>query len=164
MKAIHIIGRKNSGKTTLIVELIQHFASQGIKVGSVKHTHHRHELDVPGKDSFRHREAGANPVAILSPGMTAIFRPNPSGDAADGYAWIEPLFNDCELVLVEGNSATSQTKLEVWRQATGSDPMALQDAGIRAVISDDAPAVRQPIWGRQDVITLADRVLKLARD
>jgi molybdopterin-guanine dinucleotide biosynthesis protein B len=164
MKAIHIIGRKNSGKTTLIVELIQHFSAQGMKVGSIKHTHHRHELDVPGKDSFRHREAGANPVAILSPGMTAVFRPNPSGDAADGYGWIESLFNDCELVLVEGNSATTQTKLEVWREAIGTEPMAIQDFGIAAVISDDAPVVRQPVWGRNNISTLADRILNLARD
>ncbi|MBX9653446.1 molybdopterin-guanine dinucleotide biosynthesis protein B [bacterium] len=164
MKAIHIIGRKNSGKTTLIVELIQHFSSQGIRVGSIKHTHHRHELDVPGKDSFRHREAGANPVAILSPGMTAIFRPNPSGDASDGYEWIEPLFGDCELVLVEGNSATSQTKLEVWRKATLTEPMALHDSAIRAVISDDTPEVPQPVWRRNDIVAIADRILKFVRE
>jgi len=164
MKAIHIIGRKNSGKTTLIVELIQHFAVRGINVGSVKHTHHRHELDIPGKDSFRHREAGANPVAILSPGMSAVFRPNASGEATDGFAWIEPLFAGCELVLVEGNSSTSQTKLEVWRQEVGNPPMALDDPGVQAVISDDAPAVKQPVWGRKDVDELAERILNLVRD
>jgi hypothetical protein len=96
--------------------------------------------------------------------MTVVFRPNPSGDAADGYGWIESLFNDCELVLVEGNSATTQTKLEVWREAIGTEPMAIQDFGIAAVISDDAPVVRQPVWGRNNISTLADRILNLARD
>ncbi len=73
---LHIIGRKNAGKTTLVVELIERLTGRGLVVGSIKHTHHRHELDVPGKDSYRHREAGAAPVAIVSPGMTAVFRPN----------------------------------------------------------------------------------------
>lgn len=162
MKLIHIIGRKNSGKTTLVVALIEHFASQGIRVGSVKHTHHRHELDVPGKDSFRHREAGASPVAILSPGMTAVFRPNLSGEAADGYAWIEPLFADCEIVLVEGNSATTSPKIEVWRAAVGNEPMANEDAAILAVISDDEPAVKQPVWTRSDLALLAEQIRGMA--
>ena len=162
MKFIHIIGRKNSGKTTLVVALIEYFTSQGIRVGSVKHTHHRHELDVPGKDSFRHREAGASPVAILSPGMTAVFRPNPSGDAGDGYAWIEPLFAGCELVLVEGNSATTSSKIEVWRAAVGNEPMANEDAAILAVISDDEPNVKQPVWPRSDLAMIANRISGIA--
>ena len=59
MRRIHIIGRKNSGKTTLVVELVQQLSAMGKRVATIKHTHHRHELDVPGKDSYRHREAGA---------------------------------------------------------------------------------------------------------
>jgi molybdopterin-guanine dinucleotide biosynthesis adapter protein len=159
---IHIVGRKNSGKTTLIVELIAELSGRGLLVGSVKHTHHHHELDVPGKDSFRHREAGASPVAILSPGMTAVFRPNVTGVAGHGYRWIEPLFADCDLVLVEGYSQADAMKIEVWRAATATPPMAEEDAQILAVISDDKPAVRQPTWPRASISNLADRVIELA--
>jgi len=69
---IHIVGRKNAGKTTLVCDLIAALTQQGLRVATVKHTHHQHELDVPGKDSWRHREAGAAAVGILSPGMVAM--------------------------------------------------------------------------------------------
>ena len=78
MHRIHIIGRKNSGKTTLVVDLVRHFRAQGYRVGTIKHTHHHHELDTPGKDSFRHRQAGAKAVGIVAPTMSAIFWPSPS--------------------------------------------------------------------------------------
>ena len=61
-----MIGRKNSGKTTLVSELVTEFTARGYRVGTIKHTHHQHELDVPGKDSYRHREAGAAIVGIIS--------------------------------------------------------------------------------------------------
>jgi molybdopterin-guanine dinucleotide biosynthesis protein B len=133
-------------------------------VGSIKHTHHHHELEVPGKDSFRHRQAGASPVAILSPGMTAVFRPNESGIARDGYAWLAPAFADCELVLVEGDSQALAAKIEVWRAATETGPMAAEDLRIRAVVTDDALSVAQPIWPRADIRAVADGVLALARE
>ncbi|MGD9723652.1 MAG: molybdopterin-guanine dinucleotide biosynthesis protein B [Pirellulales bacterium] len=163
MPMVHVIGRKNSGKTTLIVELIGELTARGLRVGSIKHTHHHHELDVPGKDSFRHRQAGASPVAILSPGMTAVFRPNESGIAGQGYAWLEPAFRDCDLVLVEGDSQAVATKIEVWRAATGASPMAAEDRLIRAVVTDDQLAVPQPIWPRANICAVADGVLTLAR-
>jgi molybdopterin-guanine dinucleotide biosynthesis protein MobB len=73
MKRLHVIGGKNHGKTTLVVELVKEFSRRGISVGTIKHTHHQHELDVPGKDSYRHRMAGAAAVGILSPSMSALF-------------------------------------------------------------------------------------------
>ncbi len=160
---IHIIGRKNSGKTTLIVDLIAELSGRGLRVGTIKHTHHHHELDVPGKDSFRHRQAGATPVAILSPGMTAVFRPNVSGRAADGYDWIAPAFGDCDLVLVEGDSQAAAVKVEVWRSVCDTAPMAADDPAIAAVISDDAPTVRQDVWPRAGIAALADRMWNLAQ-
>jgi|GEM_PF-195703 len=77
MHRIHIIGRKNSGKTTLVVDLVRHFRALGYRVGTIKHTHHQHELDTPGKDSYRHRQAGAMAVGIVAPTMNAVFWPTP---------------------------------------------------------------------------------------
>jgi molybdopterin-guanine dinucleotide biosynthesis adapter protein len=155
---LHIIGRKNSGKTTLITDLIAYFITRGKRVGSIKHTHHRHELDVPGKDSYKHREAGASPVAIVSPGMTAVFRPNPTGIASDGYAWLEPMWEGCDLVLIEGDSQTPLPKVEVWRQAVGDVPIAVQDQTILAVISDDPIPTTGRHWCRTPLETLADQL------
>jgi molybdopterin-guanine dinucleotide biosynthesis protein B len=160
---IHVVGRKNSGKTTLIVELITELTARGLHVGSAKHTHHHHELDVSGKDSFLHRQAGAAPVAILSPGMTAVFRPNDSGQSSDGYDWVEPLFRDCDLLLVEGDSRTAAMKIEVWRAVCDTAPMANADPAILAVVSDEEPPVRQAVWPRTGIANLANRVLELAR-
>lgn len=159
---IHIVGGKNSGKTTLVVELVEHFASRGYRVGTIKHTHHHHELDTPGKDSHRHRTAGAAVVGILSPGMSAVFRPGEDKhDAEDRYAPLAPMFEGCDLVLVEGHSRAAAPKIEVWRAANDRPPLALADASILAVVTDDPLDVSVDCWSRSDVAALADRILEL---
>jgi molybdopterin-guanine dinucleotide biosynthesis adapter protein len=162
MKRIHILGRKNHGKTTLVVELVEHLTARGLRVGTIKHTHHSHELDTPGKDSHRHREAGASVVGILSRGMSAVFwAPEASAAAgpADRYEKFAPHFACCDLVIVEGDTQTTGIKVEVWREAVGSTPMAKDDATIAAVISDDDPQVNVPVWPRKKIAAIADEVL-----
>ncbi len=162
MKRVHIIGRKNSGKTTLVVDLVEHLSERGFCVGTIKHTHHRHELDTPGKDSYQHRTAGASVVGILSRDMTAVFKSTVSDqDISDRYAKIEPAYRGCDLVLVEGNSQTDELKLEVWRKETETDPIALTDDTIHAIVSYDAPPVSQPVWPRGNIEAIADQVLDL---
>lgn len=158
---VHIIGRKNHGKTMLVEDLVRHFSAQGVRVGTIKHTHHRHELDVPGKDSYRHREAGAAVSAILSPTMAAVFSPCAEGDGQDRYDLVAPLMADCRLVLVEGHAAADGFKLEVWRAAAGTRPIAADDPTVHAVISNDAPDVDVPVWPRGDVAALAAKILLL---
>jgi len=81
LNRLHVIGRKNSGKTTLVVQLVHELRERGYHVATIKHTHHDHELDTPGKDSFRHRQAGSVAVGILSPKMNAVFWPQPDAAA-----------------------------------------------------------------------------------
>ncbi|MEO8493647.1 MAG: molybdopterin-guanine dinucleotide biosynthesis protein B [Planctomycetota bacterium] len=161
MKRVHIVGRKNSGKTTLIVDLVRHLTAGGYRVGTVKHTHHHHELDTPGKDSHRHREAGAAVVGILSPGMTAVFCPTDQATrkAADRYDQLSPMFADCDIVLVEGNLQTTAFKVEVWRAAVTDQPIAGLDSSISAVITDDAVDVAVPTWSRSNLRELARQLL-----
>jgi molybdopterin-guanine dinucleotide biosynthesis protein len=119
---IHIVGRRNSGKTTLVCELVTALTQRGYRVATIKHTHHHHELDTPGKDSWHHRESGAAAVGILSPRMTAMFFPqqretasNDSGSDSPSqhdpvaheirYQRFETLFSDCDLILVEGDES-----------------------------------------------------------
>jgi molybdopterin-guanine dinucleotide biosynthesis protein B len=167
MKRIHILGRKNHGKTTLLVELVEHLTARGFRVGTIKHTHHAHELDTPGKDSHRHRAAGASVSAILSRSLNAVFWPpelvKNDGEAttANRYAAFEPHFAGCDLVLVEGDTTCQGTKIEVWRQAVGSEPMALSDPQIRAVVTDDAINVPVPCVPRSDIAAIASIVLEL---
>ena len=173
MKRVHIIGGKNHGKTTLIVELVREFDQRGLRVGTIKHTHHHHELDTPGKDSHRHREAGAAVVGICSRSMNAVFWPEPdnrnsnSSDAATErdptYAAFSPMFENCDLVLVEGDSRTRACKLEVWRSAPGTPPLAKSDPSIAAVITDDSPGgdLDAPLWPRSNVAAIVKNLLAM---
>lgn len=161
MHRIHVIGRKNHGKTQLIVELVAELRRRGLRLGTIKHTHHRHELDTPGKDSHRHREAGAAVVGILSHGMSAVFVPTHDADGpVDRYAALAPLFADCAVVLVEGDSQARAPRIEVWRAAAGTPPLALEDTAIRAVVTDDPVEVRVPVLPRSDVGGLATWLLE----
>jgi molybdopterin-guanine dinucleotide biosynthesis protein B len=159
MKRIHIVGRKNHGKTTLIVDLLEECRRRGIRVGSIKHSAHRHELDPPGKDSYRHREAGANPAAIVSRNLVGVFVPR--DDATDAYASIAPLFADCELVLVEGDIDAQSPKIEVWRECRGTTCLAAERDDILAVVSDDAPPTSLPVWPRQGVVQIVENLLEM---
>ncbi len=156
MKRLHIIGRKNHGKSTLVAELVAYLKRQGHRVGTIKHTHHQHELDTPGKDSHRHRQAGADVVGILSPTMNALFwEPTVNDNTSDRYAEFEARFSDCDLVLVEGDSRTTAAKIEVWRSEVGSEPIALQDRSILAVVTDDALDASITTLSRRDIPKLA---------
>ena len=159
MKICHIIGRKNHGKTTLIVDLVRELTRRHIKVGTIKHTCHSHTLDTPGKDSYRHQTAGAAPASIVTKDMLAVYVPYES----DGHALdrLSSLFADCDLVMVEGNPDWPGVKLEVWRETLGSGPMALEQDNISAVITDDPIDTSIPVWSRDDLDKLADQVQEI---
>ena len=159
-KRLHIIGRKNSGKTTLIVDLIRELTRRGHRVGTIKHTHHNHELDTPGKDSHRHREAGSSIVGILSRQMNAIFWPREhSGDSpAARYQQFDTFMCQCDIVLVEGDSSTDAIKIEVYRAVTEQPPIAATDSGILAVVSNDPLCLNVPIWSRDELEKMADKI------
>jgi len=136
MNRVHIVGRKNHGKTQLIFELIEEFARRGLRVGSIKHSPHAHELDHPGKDSHRHRRAGAHPSAVVTSDLIDVFQRR---EGADFYRQLGPAFQDCELMLVEGDFDGPGLKVEVWRQAIGGPCLANGRSDISAIISDDQP-------------------------
>ncbi|MFN9717660.1 MAG: molybdopterin-guanine dinucleotide biosynthesis protein B [Planctomycetota bacterium] len=159
---LHIVGRKNSGKTTLICELVRELQCRGLRVATIKHTHHRHELDTPGKDSHKHREAGAAAVGILTPQMTAAFIPMDRQEMGQHrYAAFDMIFSDFDLILVEGDLQTTASRLEVWHSAVSEPPYAATDTEISAVISDECPgAIRCAVWSRTDIAGLADKILR----
>ncbi len=156
VERLHILGSKNHGKTTLIVDLIRILTRRGLRLGTIKHTGHRHELDAPGKDSHRFRHGGAEWVGVLSPTMTALFHEPPEGDSVqDPYARLLPWFADCDLILVEGDTQTTAAKIEVWRAEMGTPPLASSLTGIRAIVTDDPWDHALPRLLRRDVAGIA---------
>lgn len=132
-------------------------------MGTVKHTHHHHELDTPGKDSQLHRAAGASVVGIISPSMNALFLPTepavrPKSDA-ERYQPFMPWLESCDVVLVEGDSQTPAPKLEVWRTGFDSLPLAAEGCRVLGVVTDDPLELDVAILTRRGVAALADWIL-----
>lgn len=162
VRAIHVIGRKNHGKTTLIVELVSHLARCGVRVGTVKHCGHEHPLEAPGKDSTRHRLAGAEPVAVITPGQTALYQRRTPDTSP--YAPLHSHFSGCDVVIIEGDLDGPGPKLEVWRAAAGGAPLALERDDILGMVTDDATPWAGSTWSRRDVAAVAEAVQRLARE
>lgn len=151
MKRIHIVGRKNHGKTTLTVELVEALCQRGLKVGTLKHSSHQHELDTPGKDSHRHREAGGDPATIVTPQTTGVYFKTPP--PPEVYDIIAPLYAHCDILLVEGNIDAEGPKIEVWRAVRETAMLALERDDITAVVTDDpTPSpLNIPVISRQSI-------------
>jgi molybdopterin-guanine dinucleotide biosynthesis adapter protein len=160
MRRVHLVGHSGHGKTTLAVALIAHWTAAGLHVGSIKHTGHVHELDTPGKDSWRQRQAGAHPAAIIARDRLALHLPLQPTE--DPYAKLAPHYADCALVLVEGDVETTAPKVEVWRAGLGVPPMASTRPDISAIITDDRTGLTLAHWSKQNMPRLATRILELA--
>ena len=151
MRVVGFSGYSGSGKTTLIEQLIAAMNAQRLRVSVVKHAHHAFDVDREGKDSWRHRRAGAYEVVIASDRRLALMREyehvaDPSVD--DLIAELGP----CDWVLVEGFKHAALPKLEVWREAAGHPVRYPDDPNIVAVCTDDA--ARLPVVTTLPVLDL----------
>lgn len=155
MKIFGIAGYSGSGKTTLIERLIPHIASFGLSVSVIKHAHHGFDVDRKGKDSHRHREAGAGEVLITCSSRWALLhesRDTPEPSLAEYVALLSP----CDIVLVEGFKSDPLPKLEVYRPVTGKPPLWPTMADIVAVSSDTAlVGLPVPILNLDDAMSIA---------
>ena len=150
MKTFGFAGYSGSGKTTLIEQLIPRFVKQGLRVSLIKHAHHAFDVDQPGKDSYRHRHAGASEVLVTSSRRWVLMHelrgePEPSFDAQVKH--LAP----CDLLLVEGFKHAPIPKLEIWRAATGEGLLHPSDPHIVAVASDQDIDTRLPRLDLNDV-------------
>lgn len=161
---LHIVGRKNAGKTTLVCDLVGAFTERGYRVATIKHTHHRHELDTPGKDSHRHRTSGAVGVGILSPGISAVFLPQPPGDdQTDRYSELIAALPPVDLILVEGDLSTTHLKIEVWRAGLSEQPYANQADDIWAIVTDDDVQGNTQLLPRRNISELVHALSSLLK-
>lgn len=136
-----LAGWSGAGKTQLAEALISHFSDAGLRVATIKHAHHDFEADLPGKDSWRHRHAGAAQVLVSSAKRAALFTEYNGADEPDLTDLLAQLA-PADLVLVEGFKTAPIPKLEVWRAALGKPQLYTNDANIIAIASDapiDAP-------------------------
>ena len=149
MQVFGVTGASGSGKTTLIVAMLPRLKALGLTVSTIKHAHHGFDIDRPGKDSHRHREAGAREVLVASPGRWALLHENdgPEPGLDELLSRLAPV----DLVLVEGFRRDGIPKLEVHRPSVGQPPRWPDDPSILAVASD----VPLPDCGRP-VLPLAD--------
>jgi molybdopterin-guanine dinucleotide biosynthesis adapter protein len=150
-----ITGWKNAGKTTLVERLVAEFVRRGLTVNTVKHGHHDLDVDHPGRDSYRHRAAGATEVAVVGGHRYAIMREQEEPSLAEVLARLAP----ADLVLIEGYKREPHRKIEV---RAGGEPMAPQDSAIIAIACDDPkPAEeRLPWFRRDDIASLADFIVR----
>jgi molybdopterin-guanine dinucleotide biosynthesis protein B len=150
MKTIGFAGWSGSGKTTLIEKLIPLFVKRGLRVSLIKHAHHTFDVDQPGKDSYRHRHAGASEVLVTSSRRWVLMH-ELRGER-------EPTFEDqvrrispCDLLIVEGFEFARIPKVEVWRAMTGEPFLHPKDPDIVAVASDGPVGTTLPLLNLNDV-------------
>jgi molybdopterin-guanine dinucleotide biosynthesis protein MobB len=147
---VGIVGRKDSGKTHLVVRLVAEFRRRGLTVSTIKHTHHHDvEPDAPGKDSFRHREAGAGEVLVASDRRWYLVH-EARDDGPPDLAGLVSRLAPCDVVLIEGyKGLTTLPRIEVYRPGAtaAAAPLAAGDPGILAIASPGAAAGRGPGQG-----------------
>ena len=162
MKLWGVVGWKDAGKTGLMERLVAEFVSRGLSVSTIKHAHHGFDVDQPGKDSFRHREAGASEVLVASAARYAIMH--------ELRATIEPSLEDLvarlalvDLVLVEGYKRDRHPKIEAWRAVNANPLIAEGDDTVRAIASDTELDLDKPVFDLDDTKSIADFIFQELR-
>jgi molybdopterin-guanine dinucleotide biosynthesis protein B len=163
MRVFGIAGFKNAGKTTLMVELVQEFVRRGLRVATIKHAHHAFDIDHPGKDSFQHRQAGAQQVIVASAKRWAQITELEEGREPSLSELLDRI-DDVDLVLVEGYKRDHHPRLELRRDGREAPELAGTDAGICAIVADkDIAAAPVPVILRSNLAAIADLVFEHAR-
>ncbi len=146
---ISIVGRSNSGKTTLIERLVPELKKRGYKVGTIKHDAHGFEIDYEGKDTYRHFQAGTDTVVIASSNKMALIKRLNHSPSLDEL--VEKLFQDMDIVITEGFKTHDKPKIEVFRSQLHDRPL-LNDQDSRiALVSDKRLELNVPQFSPDDI-------------
>ena len=159
MRVLGFAGWSGSGKTTLIEKLIPRFTKRGLKVSLIKHAHHTFDVDQPGKDSYRHRHAGASEVLVTSSRRWVLMH-ELRGAHEPSFEEQVKHFSPCDLLIVEGFKHAPIPKLEVWRAETGEGLLHPQDPHIVAVASDVKVDTKLPLLDLNDDAGIAEFIAK----
>jgi molybdopterin-guanine dinucleotide biosynthesis protein B len=159
MKIFGFAGWSGSGKTTLIEQLIPRFVTRGLRVSLIKHAHHTFDVDQPGKDSYRHRQAGASEILVTSSRRWVLMH-ELRGAHEPSFEEQVRRISPCHLLLVEGFKHAPIPKLEVWRAATGEPLLHPNDPHIVAIAADQKIETKLPLLDLNDVEGIADFILR----
>ncbi|MGR3546534.1 MAG: molybdopterin-guanine dinucleotide biosynthesis protein B [Roseovarius sp.] len=158
MRIYGVTGWKNAGKTGLMERLVAEITGRGYTVSTVKHAHHASDVDQPGKDSHRHRIAGATEVLLASRNRFALMHELREDEEPSLETLLQKLA-PVDLVLVEGYKRDRHPKVEAFRAETGNPLIARDDPTIRAVASDTALTIDRPLFDLDDTKAIADFIL-----
>lgn len=154
---ISIVGLSGTGKTNLLERLIPEFTRRGFRVGTVKHHRHRFEMDQPGKDSWRHKHAGAAVAIISSPYRIGMIKDVDHDHRPEELA---PFFCGVDIILTEGYKQDHNPKIEVFRpKADDGEPILRDDVHLVALVSDAKVDLDVPKFSTDDIEALADFVI-----
>lgn len=158
-----LVGWSGSGKTTLLQRLLPLLVQRGLRVATIKHAHHEFDVDIPGKDSYEHRKAGASEVIVCS-ARRWVQMHELGGAAEPTLAELLQRLTPCDLVLVEGFKHERHPKLEVYRPVLGKPPLYVTDARVLAVASDAALPGTHPPWvDLNDAPAVVEQILRCAQ-
>ncbi len=153
MKAIGFIGYSNTGKTTLIEKLIPLFRARGLSVSAIKNAHHGFDMDRPGKDSYRYREAGAGQVLIATGERWALLTETPAQPST--LDALLAMLAPCDLVIIEGFKSEGQIpRIEVRRTSNTEPPLYPHDPNVIAIAADHAIDTKLPVLNLNDPATI----------
>ena len=156
MKVFGVTGWKNSGKTGLVERLVSEFISRGLSVSTVKHAHHTFDVDHPGRDSYRHRAAGAKEVLLVSKNRWAIMHELRDEDEPE-LSEILKKVEKVDLVIIEGFKRDRHPKIEAFREETGTSAIAREDESIVAVAADiSLTDLKIPLFDLNNTSEIAD--------
>lgn len=158
MRIFGVVGYKNTGKTGLMERLVTEITARGFSVSTIKHAHHSFDVDHAGKDSHRHRLAGASQVLLSSQSRWALMS-ELGGAAEPDLQTLLTKLDPVDLVLIEGYKRDTHQKIETYRADTKGSLLAPQDPTIVAVAADCDVAVKQPTFDLDDTKSVADFVL-----
>ncbi len=162
MRVFGVVGYKNTGKTGLMERLVTEITQRGFSVSTIKHAHHSFDVDHAGKDSYRHRVAGASQV-LLSSGRRWALMSELRGAAEPTLETLLTKLDPVDLVLIEGYKRDAHPKLETFRSATNGTLLAPTDPTILAVATDCPVTVNQPQFDLNDTAGIADFILAQVR-
>ncbi|HAW47765.1 molybdopterin-guanine dinucleotide biosynthesis protein B [Roseovarius sp. A46] len=158
MRLYGVTGWKNAGKTGLMERLVTEITARGYSVSTIKHAHHSFDVDHPGKDSHRHRVAGATEVLLASRNRFALMH-EMRGEGEPALEALLQKLSPVDLVLIEGYKRDRHPKVEAFRAETGNAMIATDDPTIRAVASDVPLDLDRPVFDLDDTGGIADFIL-----
>ncbi len=150
---LSIVGNSASGKTTVLEKLISELKKRGHRIGVIKHAHHGFDLDREGKDSWRHKKAGADTVLIAAPGRIALIKDDAGSETLED---LKRYFEDVDLILVEGFKKKHGPKIEVFRTDVQEAPLFSGNPDLVAWVTDSEIDLSIPKFGVEDTLALAE--------